>query len=1062
VSVVANVAINVDSRNAVSKLRQVQSQAQSTERAFGALQSAIGALGVGFALTKVIADVKELDTNLRRLGTVGGDVAALNKGLGSLSDSLDGVANKAELAAASYQALSAGFTETGANLRVVEVATKAAVGGLADVTSVVEVTTKTLNAYNMSGDQAAKVTDSISKAIEFGQVQWSDYTSQLGRVASVAAIAGVSLDEVNAFIAAATKNGATAEVAFTGLGSTLATILKPSKESADAAEQLGINWTLAGIKGEGFESLMGKLAKAMQENPELATQMVGGQEAVRGAFAAASKGGQDYSMILDGLGDATGKTDADFQIMKGSIENALKSLDTSFKNLSEALGTAFGPVVIKTISDVAGAINVVADALNAIPQPVKTATAEIVKLVAQMLLLEKAFKAIIALRLAFIGAMVGMTGATAGAGAAASTSAGAFALYTNNTKALQTQAATATPVVRGLTSALQNLAAIGIITVGINLVVSGLQEFRAAEAEIRRLRGERKAGGAAAIFGGSAPASAKEQAQKDLQSIKAEQKGLQSFAGGVVRTILGPLAPLVGQLSPAGASDRMRVLQEREKRAKAIVGLPTRTEQATPDPTPTPITTTGGGDDTGSKERKGKSDAEREAEKAARDAQRAAEQIKERLLGLTREIELNNQITTLKELQFGAEMDGNKELQARLQGEERIVQIMQSTAQSLDGITDERLQQKILAKAEGEIVSARQETILEMHRIETERTKNFDSIIADLDLELDLKTATTEQAREQLRLEAEIAKIRGDKSFTPQQQDEIVQRKTELAKPKTDAQNIAERIGTLKDEIKDLTSISNIAIKSAEGIGNAFAQSFKGLVSGTMTAKEALGSFFKSVADMFLEMAVEIIAKQVQMIILQTILNAIGGGAGGGGPATGAAASAKAAGAGAIPRAKGGPVASGSLYMVGEEGPELFVPFQSGTIVPADVTDDLVSPTQAAAAQVPFQGSPTQAAAAQVPFQGSTTQAAAAQVPFQGRGSGLAIPFQAAGAADRNPASVATNELIRFESTVINGMEFVTRSEAENIGRVAASRGAELAQKRLKNNPSARRAAGIS
>jgi hypothetical protein len=37
VSVVANVAINVDSRNAVTKLRQVQSQSQATERAVGNL-----------------------------------------------------------------------------------------------------------------------------------------------------------------------------------------------------------------------------------------------------------------------------------------------------------------------------------------------------------------------------------------------------------------------------------------------------------------------------------------------------------------------------------------------------------------------------------------------------------------------------------------------------------------------------------------------------------------------------------------------------------------------------------------------------------------------------------------------------------------------------------------------------------------------------------------------------------------------------------------------------------------------------------------------------------------
>jgi hypothetical protein len=106
---------------------------------------------------------------------------------------------------------------------------------------------------------------------------------------------------------------------------------------------------------------MGKLAKAMQENPELATQMVGGQEAVRGAFAAASKGGKDYAMILEGLGGAAGKTDADFQTMKGSLENTLKALDTSFKNLSEALGIAFGPTVVATINQTAGAVNGIAE-----------------------------------------------------------------------------------------------------------------------------------------------------------------------------------------------------------------------------------------------------------------------------------------------------------------------------------------------------------------------------------------------------------------------------------------------------------------------------------------------------------------------------------------------------------------------------------------------------------------------------------------------------------------------------------------------------------------------------
>ena len=418
------------------------------------------------------------------------------------------------------------------------------------------------------------------------------------------------------------------------------------------------------------------------------------------------------------------------------------------------------------------------------------------------------------------------------------------------------------------------------------------------------------------------------------------------------------------------------------------------------------------------------------ADKAANDAARAAEQaaqvekqIQDRLRGLIREVELIDQIAGIKELQFQAEMDGNKELQIRLQGEERIIQIMQSTAQALDDITDERLKQNILAKAESEIASSRQETLFEMQRIDNERTKSFNEIIAGLDLELALKTATTEQAREQLRLEAEIAKLRGQ-GFTPEQIGTITAKKTELAAPKTDQQNITEKIATLKKEITDLTSISNIAITSAEGIGNAFAQSFQGLISGTMAAKEALGSFFKSVADMFLEMAAQIIAKQMTMIILQTILKALGavGGIQSAGSSAGSAAFGGSGptfnpGAFSMPqlagRAAGGPVTSQQPYMVGERGPELFVPGTGGSVVN---NSDLRS-------------------------------------AMNGGGGGGGSPVLN----------------MSFQSTSINGVEYVSRDQLEsamaetrrNATRDGAKRGMAMTLDRIQNSSSTRRKVGI-
>ena len=437
-------------------------------------------------------------------------------------------------------------------------------------------------------------------------------------------------------------------------------------------------------------------------------------------------------------------------------------------------------------------------------------------------------------------------------------------------------------------------------------------------------------------------------------------------------------------------------------------------------------TAAGGGGGGGRAAAGGAGKAANDAKRAAEQAAQAEQQIQERLRGLIREVELIDQIAAVKELQFQAEMDGNKELQIRLQGEERIIQIMQSTAQALDDITDERLKQNILAKAESEIASARLDTMFDMQRIEAERAKSFDAIIAGLDLELALKSATTEQAREQLRLEAEIAKLRGQ-GFTPEQIGAITAKKTELAAPKTDQQNITEKIGRLKDEIADLTSISNIAITSAEGIGNAFAQSFQGLISGTMTAKEALGSFFKSVADMFLEMAAQIIAKQITMIILQTILKALGGAPGGG---AGLSSGFDAGNASALPtdsagwnqsfatklpgRAMGGPVSSGQTYMVGERGPELFVPGTGGSVV-----------------------------------NNSDLRSAMGAAPGAGGGSPVLN--------------------MSFQSTSINGVEYVSREQLEQAmaetrrasTRDGAKRGMTMTLDRIQNSSSTRRKVGI-
>ena len=106
--------------------------------------------------------------------------------------------------------------------------------------------------------------------------------------------------------------------------------------------------------------------------------------------------------------------------------------------------------------------------------------------------------------------------------------------------------------------------------------------------------------------------------------------------------------------------------------------------------------------------------------------------------------------------------------------------------------------------------------------------------------------------------------------------------------------------------VKD--SLEKVAV---DGLGR-LEDSFAGLVTGTMTAKEA-----------FRNMAQSIVADLSKIAARRALASAIGS-FGGGNPL----------GALFSPRAIGGPVQRGQPYMVGERGPEMFVPNQSGAIIP--------------------------------------------------------------------------------------------------------------------------------
>ena len=276
----------------------------------------------------------------------------------------------------------------------------------------------------------------------------------------------------------------------------------------------------------------------------------------------------------------------------------------------------------------------------------------------------------------------------------------------------------------------------------------------------------------------------------------------------------------------------------------------------------------------------GSSGADKAAKAAEREAERVANIVRDRAAA-TEQLRLQMQYSHGI---FVAELAKDPVLRAQIEGQQKLGQISieyskqinDERAKGNSAAVIEAITKEALVKTELEQLATAQE----LATIEAKSKENYANILADLQLEYDLKYATTEEARTQLQIAYDMAKLK-QQGLKDDQLAEIQRKKQENAKPKSAAATVAGRIGQLKDEIKELTKISTIAMTAADGIGNAFADSFKSLIDGSMSAREALSSFFKDVASMFLDMAAQIIAKQVTMIILQTILKALGVATGG-------------------------------------------------------------------------------------------------------------------------------------------------------------------------------------
>lgn len=328
----------------------------------------------------------------------------------------------------------------------------------------------------------------------------------------------------------------------------------------------------------------------------------------------------------------------------------------------------------------------------------------------------------------------------------------------------------------------------------------------------------------------------------------------------------------------------------------------------------------------------------RAADQGGGKAAREEERLQKRLAKLDAERKKVLEISRFKDKIAAAEAADDKQLVIRLKGEQKIEEIEASRLKALAGVTDQHERNAINIQKATEKLVAHRTVERELGELQRARQEKFEDTIEDLNHQLALARATTDEERERLRIERQLALLKKGGMQDPElgevrfKMEQLAQENTPLNQA---IKGVREEINNLNDPIKQIINLANT-------LGSAFSESFKGIISGSMTAREALANLFQRTADHFLDMAAQMIAAQIKMQILNIGLNFLSGGLGGGASAVPSAAYGNLSVAGPgffsggmIPGfANGGRPPVGRPSIVGERGPELFVPDRAGTIVP--------------------------------------------------------------------------------------------------------------------------------
>ena len=242
-----------------------------------------------------------------------------------------------------YSALSAGVPKDNV-FEFMEIAQKAAKGGVTELETAVDALSSVVNAYGVGNISAAESSDLLLTAVRLGKTTFGELANEIYKVAPIASAVGIPFQNLTAAIANLTAQGTPTAQAATQMKAALAEMAKEGTKADTAFRDLsGVGLSTFLEQGGTFAEAIVMMKNGADTAGTSILDMFGSVEAGQAILALTADGGTAFKATLDEMGNSAGATQAAFETMDSGLSASFDKIKANLSVMAIETGERLAP-----------------------------------------------------------------------------------------------------------------------------------------------------------------------------------------------------------------------------------------------------------------------------------------------------------------------------------------------------------------------------------------------------------------------------------------------------------------------------------------------------------------------------------------------------------------------------------------------------------------------------------------------------------------------------------------------------------------------------------------------